>query len=364
MGATGTADQKQQPRGPAADDYENHVGYGLFKNPNLFRDPGFYTRAAKVFADAGMGEQGMAWLQRGAQAAEENGLDALKRLAGGDVRGAEQAFNASGRMKVVAGSTQEMPGGKYRFKLEDGSTQTVDPQRMLRSFLTPKDYFSAQSKDRELDIKDRGVDVQADNSRSLADFRTDSVARQDRAQQETARHNRASEGLQAKMLKFREERGGDAGTAMTNNIDFMVKNGIAKDPAEAFTKLHTAVSKSDDEAVRSVASNLMKGSSYRGRDGANHQRAEHFERRDQCVSDFTRRHQCSEFADRRKLPHQGRQRDHDGDRRIQQYAHGHPWYRGHNWRVACRSRRRNRGPDRSRSSADHRGERERHRCER
>lgn len=237
------------------------VGFGMWRNPNLFKDPQFAYRAAQIFLKAGMPE-GVKWLERGAQAVEENGIDVMKRLIAGDARGAEQVFNQSGRLRVVPGSTREIEGGKWETTLEGGEKQTIDPRQMLRSFLKPSEFFNVELKERELESKTLD--------------RRDAMTHRERVVGETERHNREVEKNQSRNadLKFeiariRNERGTDAATALERNINFLVNNKIANDPSDAFGKLRTAMEKPEEDAILSMAGTLMRGPGYAGKDGWN-----------------------------------------------------------------------------------------------
>lgn len=153
------------------------IGFGMWRNPNLFKSPDFNRAASRIFLRAGMPE-GVKWLERGAQAVEENGIDALKRLIGGDVRGAEAAFNQSGNLRVLPGSTRDVGNGRYELTLADGTTRTIDPRQMLMVSLKPNDFFTLGLKERELESK--------------AQERRDTAAYRERKQVEVERHNRAT----------------------------------------------------------------------------------------------------------------------------------------------------------------------------
>ncbi len=229
------------------------ISYGMYRNPNLFKNSEFANRAGQIFLKAGMGETGMRWLERGAQAVDENGIDALRRLIGGDVQGAEAAFNATGNVKVKPGSTRDLGNGRYSITLADGQERTIDPRQILRSYLSPRDFFTLEVKEIEAGSREQQ--------------RKDTAAGRDRSLTEQERHNRATEGIQRQLADFRAQRGADAETAMVKNIRFMINNGIAKDATEAYGKLRTALEKPEEDAILTVAGNMMRGPGYYGKDG-------------------------------------------------------------------------------------------------
>lgn len=62
---------------------------------------------------------------------------------------------------------------------------------------------------------------------------------------------------------------GQQSTALTTNISFMVQNGIAKDPGEAFTMLRTGIARSPEQTLQQVTMQLMRSGDvrYRGQQG-------------------------------------------------------------------------------------------------
>jgi len=58
-------------------------------------------------------------------------------------------------------------------------------------------------------------------------------------------------------------------TAMTINLEYLVANGIAKDPSEAFERLRAGVTKSPESAIAKMTDTLLKSGDrrYRGQEG-------------------------------------------------------------------------------------------------
>lgn len=248
--STEEAQQVRKQIGERVD--SERIGYGLYRNPNLFKNPEFSTRAGKIFLKSGMPE-GVKWLEHGAQAVDENTIDSLKRLIGGDPRGAEEAFNARGGQKVVPGSAREVSGGKWEVTYENGDARTFDPRQVLRAYLKPNEFFNLELKEREVGSKEQQ--------------HRDTAARQERDFKEKERHNLATEGIQRQLVDVREKFGAGADTAMIKNIGFMIDNDIAKDATDAYGKLRTALEKPEEDAILSVAGNLMKSPGYTGKKG-------------------------------------------------------------------------------------------------
>lgn len=114
----------------------------------FFTDPEAMAGAAKIFFDNGMPE-GMAWLQRGHEAAKENGFAALQRLMAGDGDGAVQMWNRSGRFRDLTGA-QKNADGTWTMTRQNGQTVNINPELEMRSFLSPKDYFTRMDEERKI----------------------------------------------------------------------------------------------------------------------------------------------------------------------------------------------------------------------
>jgi hypothetical protein len=75
--------------------------------------------------------------------------------------------------------------------------------------------------------------------------------------------------VQERMLARQYGLDKNASTALTTNIKFLVDQGIAKTPAEAFEKLHTRMDRSAEETMRQMVLGLLRSGDprYRGKDG-------------------------------------------------------------------------------------------------
>ena len=159
-----------QPTGPAGNPH-HQVGFGLYQNPSLFANPKFLNDTAKDFMASGLPE-GVKWLEAGYKAQKEGLIEALQRANGGDLRGAEQAFNNTGEHKVQPNSLQWKDNNRTTLvgKNEDGSDFEVKPAEMLRNFLSPKDFFENQSKSRQLEIEQQKAENEKQLDSARADF--------------------------------------------------------------------------------------------------------------------------------------------------------------------------------------------------
>ena len=83
------------------------------------------------------------------------------------------------------------------------------------------------------------------------------------------REIKAQGALKKSLAEFRNRNGVQKATALERNMQMLVESGVAADHAEAYQKLRTGMGKSPEDQTLSLASTLMRGSAYRGKDGAN-----------------------------------------------------------------------------------------------
>jgi hypothetical protein len=246
---------------------DDRIGFGLWRQPALFLDPEFYNQAARIFLKAGMPE-GVAFLERGARAQKENAIGALRALLAGDTQGAETAFNGAGGIKIEPGSIKALEGGKYQVTIAGtGEMRTFDPREMLRSFLSPRDFFEIARRE-EADKA-----TAAHRERTAADL----AAHRDRTASEAERHNREREDIlrmsaedRRDLAAARAARGPQPQqqTALQRNTGHLVKIGAAKDEAEAYAIMRQAGGKPEREGISSLAKILLNRPGYTGKDGA------------------------------------------------------------------------------------------------
>lgn len=193
--ASAPAAEGLRPRAEMADP-GRQVGFGLYQNTNLLRDPQFLDRAAQIFLKAKMPE-GIKWLERSHAAQRENAVDALKALSAGDVNRAIETFNAAGRVKVEGAEqiTEGPDKGKWAVRFEGGQQRTIDPAEELKSYLDPSAFFTLRDRDRTAAREDRRLTAFEGDLQARREDRNADNARRDRELTERERHNRAIEGL-------------------------------------------------------------------------------------------------------------------------------------------------------------------------
>ena len=148
--------------GPQTD--EDKIAFGIYSNPNqFFGDPKFLNEVASEFLKVGS-KRGIEWLERGYTAQKEGAIQALQQAVAGDLKGAEESFNRSGKHRIVPGTLKPTEDGKQlTMQLEGGGEHTFEPRQALRSYLDPKAFFDMEHREK--------------------------------TQAETARHNKATEGV-------------------------------------------------------------------------------------------------------------------------------------------------------------------------
>lgn len=205
------AEPTLQPRADMADPGKQ-IGFGLYQNPSLLRDPEFLNQAASIFLKAKMPE-GLKWLERGYAAQKENAIDALRALTAGDAQRAVAAFNASGNMRVADLQPDPEQKGRWVVTMEGGGSRSIDPAQELKSYLDPKEWFALQG--READASFRREDLTFRRGEAAASAkrrdqeRADTLRYRQDTLEETKRHNREQEGIN------RTRAGGAGGRPMT-----------------------------------------------------------------------------------------------------------------------------------------------------
>lgn len=122
------------------------IGFGLYNNTAVLRNPKFMNEAAQIFLKAKMPD-GVRWLEGSYKAAQENLIDAVKLASAGDLKGAEDAFNSTGQHKIQAGTLQWADAGKTTLRGVDaqGKQFEVQPQGLLRTFLSPEEFLKFEA---------------------------------------------------------------------------------------------------------------------------------------------------------------------------------------------------------------------------
>lgn len=177
-------------------------------------------------------------------------------LGGADDRKLEEIYNASGQDRVDVGSVKldrQTGVASYTRNGEPGQLNLVKMGDLLGMTKPrePKQTVVPAGSQLAVDGKivatnTAGVEAKSVADRSKLDY-----------------EYKLRRGLE----QFKASHGARATTALQQNIDFMVKNKIAADPTEAFTQLRTAMEKPEEDAILTVAGNLMRGGRYFGKDG-------------------------------------------------------------------------------------------------
>ncbi len=208
---------------PKTDDAQQATqGWGdaFAKNPDLFGDPETMLKLGKLAMKYNQPDA-LAWLERGHKAYKENAIAALQRLAAGDVDGAEEAYNKSGKGRVKINREQNPDGSYSVTELTTGTKHNVNALPELKSYLSPDHYFKMLNDERQLAEHER--------------HNKEGEKSQGKIIEETRRHNVVSEGIA--LAKAKES--GEGTTSEIKNVTFLIKNGVAKTPQEAWEMVKT-----------------------------------------------------------------------------------------------------------------------------
>ncbi len=105
----------------------------------IFQDPEFLVRAAAAFLRRGRRE-GLQWLERSHQAAQENVFEALQNFEMGDGDAAVTALGKSNRLKDAIGATRN-DDGTWTAQHEGWPSTTFNAADRRRSLMDPLSYL-------------------------------------------------------------------------------------------------------------------------------------------------------------------------------------------------------------------------------
>jgi len=187
-------------------------------------------------------------LLQGMRQMEEEGMTkALQQAAMGDREGALKTFSSTGSMRDVNGITFEDStfepgnGGKpiksVNVVLPDGrkldAVGTLWQQQQAKDLLG--NYF-------------RQANLENDNKRTDA-----TIKHQDETRAEDRRAHMANEGI----ARTKAAEGAESTTAEIKNINFLIKNGIAKDPKQAWDMVKTGKTPAGEHVVSDGRGGVM-----------------------------------------------------------------------------------------------------------
>jgi hypothetical protein len=205
-------------------------------------------------------------LERAKKMREEGVFEAYQvLLQTGDPRRAVEQYNRVGEDRIKLDDTLravevEHPlFGRYTKLVgqhESGAPAELDMFKAAAAVGGAKGFLDRAEKEARLRIL-----------RDEADTRSRESAR--RAEADAARDDR--ENRRIDILERIASRGSAAGapkqTALQRNVEYLVANGVAKDAADAFGKLRTAMGKSEDDAILAVARDLARSPRFMGKGG-------------------------------------------------------------------------------------------------
>lgn len=128
----------------------------------FFSDPRAMYEVAKMAAQNRQGDT-LKWLAMGHRAVQENAIEATQHLLAGDGDAAVAAFNKSGRFNDATSATKN-DDGTWTLARKNGQRMTVDPNKIMRSFLSPKDFADAEHHDATARVQQQNADTQAQHT--------------------------------------------------------------------------------------------------------------------------------------------------------------------------------------------------------
>jgi hypothetical protein len=229
------------------------------KLPNLaiahefFSNPDQMYKMAQIYYKHGLSE-GLDWLNRGREAAKENVFEALGRVDAGDMAGAAQAFNRSGRFNDVTDIVKN-DDGTITANRANGPPATFNPDAMRKSLLSYKDYFAQQQHEQSIGVQKEHNRILSAGQESLAGYqkahgealKTQAAAAEERAllmgqrndllaQQKQDRFSSALEvaGVKADSAREIAEMRGSPVAVRKKIVEDLVKNlDTSADPSKA-----------------------------------------------------------------------------------------------------------------------------------
>ena len=154
----------------------------------------FFTNPKAMYAVAQLAAkykqpETMKWLELGHRAAQENVITATQHLLAGDGDGAVKAFNQSGRFNDAQSATQN-EDGTWTIARKSGQSVTLDPNKLMSSFLSPKEFAEQQYRRDSLkqtaDYHQRSLDIQQQQANQQSAYQKgmlDHYQRSDESQQ-------------------------------------------------------------------------------------------------------------------------------------------------------------------------------------
>ena len=197
----------------------------------------FATKRAAIDVKHGkLNGLGMMQLAQARKQLMDEGVDeAVMKFQQGDATGGLESFNASGKYigAKLVGEPQrsefdyngvKMPTTIVTLKLPDGRTETINTAQYGTSRIKAENQFSA------------AMDM-------LKHEQTGK--HQDKTLKEASRHNVASEGI----ARTKAAEGTEATTAEIKNVNFLIKNGIAKDAKQGWEMVKTGRTPTGEHVV-------------------------------------------------------------------------------------------------------------------
>jgi len=166
----------------------------------------------------------------------------------------ERIFNSTGTHRIRPGSVSVGSDGKLSAVTEDGSPYVFNAPLYAR--------LTGMTKEAKAHVVKPGDELWLDGKKVA----TNTAGLAARLQNDLVKLDYEYD-LKKKLKTYGEQNGAEKTTALVSNIGYLVRANIATTPKQAFEMLRTTMQKPDEDAVVGLAGNLIRGGSYRGKDG-------------------------------------------------------------------------------------------------
>lgn len=221
---------------------------------NLLEDPSKLTAIANIYAEHGMLDKMLPWLNQAYQAKKSGFVDALPHLLSEDGAGAADALRRAG-IPVEGDLTLTDPKTQTWEGIVGGNKRQISAKRVA-SMANPEKWFEAQREQDKLEAE-----------RPEREAKIDLMKSQGKAQEANAAESLADAGLSKERAQAVKEGiglgdGDEKLPSQAKLAKWLVRIGKAKTEAEAYDQIKTNSSKSPEDYRRSLVQSIMNTGLY------------------------------------------------------------------------------------------------------
>lgn len=182
----------------------------------------------------------------------------IAALSGANDAELERIYNKSGKDRVDPGSVKMDRNTGFVSFTKNGQPQQVNMTRLAELLGIVKRQEAKQS------VVPPGAQLAVDGK--IVATNTAGIEARSAADRGKLDHEYA---LKTKLESFKTKHGEGKATALVQNMEYLVKSGVASDSKDAYNKLRTTMEKPEEDAILSLATTLAKSPGYRGKEGLN-----------------------------------------------------------------------------------------------